>query len=68
MKKFLLSIVMIMALMPLTVKADEIIVGEGTDAKNLAPFVNSYPNSWCEVVYEASEIGKACTIGSMAFN
>lgn len=68
MKKFLLSIIMIMALMPLTVKADEIIVGEGTDAKNLAPFVNSYPNSWCEVVYEASEIGKACTIGSVAFN
>ena len=68
MKKILLSIVMIIALMPLTVKADEIIIGEGTDEKNLAPFVNSYPNSWCEIVYEASEIGKACTIGSMAFN
>ncbi len=68
MKKFLLSIIMIMALMPLTVKAQEITVGVGTDAKNLAPFVNSYPHSWCEVIYEASEIGQACTIGSMAFN
>lgn len=68
MKKFLLSIVMIMALMPLTVKADEIIVGEGTDAKNVAPFVTSYPHSWCEVIYEASEIGKACNIDSIAFN
>lgn len=68
MKKFLLSIIMIVALMPLTVKADEIIVGEGTDAKNVAPFVTSYPHSWCEVIYEASEIGKACNIDSIAFN
>lgn len=67
MKKFLLSIVMIMTLMPLTVKADEIIVGEGTDAKNLAPFVNSYPHSWCEMIYKADEIGQACNIGNIAF-
>ena len=54
-------------LFPLTMKAQEIIVGEATTDKNLAPFLNSYQNSWLEMVYTAEEIGQACTIGSIAF-
>lgn len=67
MKRFLLSVMLMVVLFPLTMKADEIIVGEATDARNVAPFVNTYPYSWLEMVYEASEIGKACNIGSIAF-
>ena len=67
MKKFLLSFMLMAVLFPLTINAQEIIVGEATDAKNLAPFVNSYPHSWCEIVYQSDEIGKACSIGGVAF-
>ena len=66
MKKLLLILVM-MVMAPSIMKADEIIVGTATDNKNVAPFVNSYPNSWLEMVYTAEEIGQACTIGSIAF-
>ena len=66
MKKLLLILVM-MVMAPSIMKADEIVVGTGTDNKNVAPFVNSYPNSWLEMVYTAEEIGQACTIGSIAF-
>ena len=66
MKKLILILVM-MVMIPSIMKADEIIVGTGTDNKNLAPFLNSYPNSWLEMVYTAEEIGQACTIGSIAF-
>ena len=54
-------------LFPLTMKADEIVVGTATDNKNAVPFLNSYPNSWIEMIYTAEEIGQACTIGSIAF-
>ena len=67
MKKFLLSLMLMVVLFPLTMKAQEIVVGEATDNKNVAPFVNSYPHSWCEVVYHVSEIGQACTIENIAF-
>ena len=66
MKKLILILVM-MVMIPSIMKADEIIVGTGTDNKNVAPFLNSYPNSWLEMVYTAEEIGQACTIGSIAF-
>ena len=66
MKKLLLILVM-MVMAPSIMKADEIVVGTATDNKNVAPFVNSYPNSWLEMVYTAEEIGQACTIGSIAF-
>ena len=67
MKKNLLFLMLMVVLFPLTMKADEIIVGEATTDKNLAPFLNSYQNSWLEMVYTAEEIGQACTIGSIAF-
>ena len=59
---------MLMAvLFPLTMNADEIMVGTATGDKNVAPFVNSYPNSWLEMVYTAEEIGQACTIANISF-
>ena len=67
MKKNLLFLMLMVVLFPLTMKAQEIIVGEATSDKNLAPFLNSYQNSWLEMVYTAEEIGQACTIGSIAF-
>lgn len=56
-----------LVMFPFTVKADEIIVGSATDNKNLVPFVNSYPYSWIEIIYQASEIGQPLTIGSISF-
>ena len=67
MKKNLLFLMLMVVLFPLTMKADEIIVGTKTDEKNAVPFLNSYPNSWMEMIYTAEEIGQACTIGSIAF-
>ena len=67
MKKNLLFLMLMVVLFPLTMKADEIVVGTATDNKNVAPFVNSFPNSWLEMVYTAEEIGQACKIGSIAF-
>ena len=66
MKKLLLILVM-MVMAPSIMKADEIIVGTATDNKNAVPFLNSYPNSWMEMIYTAEEIGQPCTIGSIAF-
>ena len=66
MKKFL-SFLILMVMASSVVKADEIIVGTKTDEKNAVPFLNSYPNSWMEMIYTAEEIGQACTIGSIAF-
>ena len=67
MKKNLLFFMLMVALLPLTIKADEIIVGKADLSKNIVPFLNSYQNSWMEMVYTAEEIGQACTIGSIAF-
>ena len=66
MKRFLL-VLMLMIMTSSVMKADEIIVGTATDARNLAPFLNSYQNSWLEMIYTAEEIGQACTIGNIAF-
>jgi hypothetical protein len=66
MKKLILILVM-MVMIPSIMKADEIVVGTATDNKNAVPFLNSYPNSWMEMIYTAEEIGPACTIGSIAF-
>ncbi|MBO7286652.1 MAG: hypothetical protein J6U85_00305, partial [Bacteroidales bacterium] len=67
MKRFLSMLLMVMLLSPLTMKADEILVGTATGHSNLGPFVNSYPHSWIEMIYTAEEIGQACTIGSIAY-
>ena len=45
-----------------------IVVGEATMESPVAPFVSAYPNSWIEMIYDAAEIGAACTIEKIAFN
>ena len=67
MKRNLLFLMLMAVLFPLTMNADEIMVGTATGDKNVAPFVNSYPNSWLEMVYTAEEIGQACTIANISF-
>ena len=67
MKRNLLFLMLMAVLFPLTMNADEIIVGTATTDKNLAPFLNSYQNSWLEMVYTAEEIGQACTITQISF-
>ena len=68
MKKFLLSLMLLVMFAPFALHADEIIVGEGTTNTNMAPFRNSSNYSWVEMIYQSSEIGQACDITSLAFS
>lgn len=68
MKKFLLSIMLVAIMLPMTIKAQEIVVGEAVGSTNFAPFVNTYSHSWIEIIYKSDEIGQAYNIGSIAFN
>ena len=67
MKKFLLSLMLLVMFAPFALHADEIIVGNGTSNTNMAPFGNSYVYSWTEMIYQSSEIGQACDITSLSF-
>ena len=67
MKKFLLSLMLMVMFAPFALHADEIIVGNGTSNTNMAPFGNSYAYSWMEMIYQGSEIGQACDITSLSF-
>ncbi len=68
MKKFLLSLMLLVIFAPFALHADEIMVGEGTTNTNMAPFRNSSAYSWVEMIYQSSEIGQACEITSLAFS
>ena len=68
MKKFLLSLMLLVMFAPFALHADEIMVGEGTTNTNMAPFRNSSAYSWVEMIYQSSEIGQACEITSLAFS
>ena len=68
MKKNLLFLMLMVVLFPLTMKADEIVVGTETGSTNTNPFLSYIHHSWAEMIYQAEEIGQACTIGSIAFN
>ena len=67
MKKFLLSLMLLVMFAPFALHADEIIVGNGASNTNSAPFGNSYVYSWTEMIYQSSEIGQACDITSLSF-
>ena len=68
MKKFLLSLVLMSFLLPFTVIAqDEVFVGDAINSKNVAPFLNSYPHSWLEMIYQKDEIGQSYSISEIAF-
>ena len=53
---------------PFALRADEIIVGTGTESANMVPFGNCYNYSWMETLYPSSEIGQAGTITALSFN
>ena len=67
MKKFLLSLMLLVMFAPFALHADEIIIGNGTSNTNTAPFGNAYAYSWTEMIYQSSEIGQACEITSLSF-
>ena len=68
MKKNLLFLMLMVVLFPLTMKADEIIVGTATGVTNVNPFLSYIRHTWVETIYQADEIGQACDIESIAFN
>ena len=67
MKKFLTFLMLMVLLVPNALRADELIIGEGTNSTNNAPFANYYSNSWVEAIYPASEIGESGLITSISY-
>lgn len=69
MKKFNLFILLqAMAMLCFTAKADEVIVGTGSDTTSSAPYYSYYSYSTTSMLYKASELGKSGRITSIAFN
>ncbi len=67
MRRFLVSLLLLVLIAPMTVKADEVIIGTGTTTGYNAPFNNFYKNSWNETIYPASSFSSACVINSVAY-
>ena len=53
---------------PFAMKADEIIIGEGTGSDYNTPFNNYYTRSWNETIYPSSAFDVTCTINSVAYH
>ena len=68
MRKFLASLMLLVLFAPFALRADEILVGNGTSDTNAAPFRTTSPYSWVEMLYKSTDIGQACTITSLAYN
>ncbi len=68
MKRFLTFLMLLVLLAPQALRADELIIGEGTNTTYNAPFMNYYSNSWVEIIYPAEEIGGAGLITSISFH
>ena len=66
MKRFLTFLMLMVLLVPNALRADELIIGDGTKSTNNAPFANYYSNSWVEAIYPASEIGESGLITSIS--
>ena len=67
MRKFLASLMLLVLFAPFALRADEIVVGNGTETNNAAPFRTTSAYSWVEMLYPSSEIGQACTITSLSY-
>ena len=70
MRKFLLSLLLLVVFSPLALRADEVIVGtaDGTAATVVVPFRNNMSASYTQSVYSKEEVGGAMTITAVAFN
>ena len=71
MRKFLLSLLLLVVFSPLALRADEVIVGtaDGTSPTATVPFRNSsFVATYTQSIYPKEEIGGAKTITAVAFN
>ena len=69
MRKFLLSLLMLAFISPLSMRADEIIVGTSDgNPSAVVPFRNNNAASYTQSIYPMAEIGGAKTITAVAFN
>ena len=68
MKKFILSMLLAVLMLPFATRADELIIGEGTGSGYYSPFNNYYKHSWNETIYQASEFDGSASISSIAYH
>ena len=69
MRKFLLSLLLLVVFSPLALRADEVIVGTADGTSTLVvPFRNNQPASYTQSVYPKEEVGGAMTITAVAFS
>ena len=69
MRKFLLSLLLLVVFSPLALRADEVIVGTADGTSTLVvPFRNNQTASYTQSVYPKEEVGGAMTITAVAFS
>ncbi|MBE6343311.1 MAG: hypothetical protein E7065_07965, partial [Lentimicrobiaceae bacterium] len=68
MKKFILSMLLAVLMLPFATRADELVIGDGTGSGYYSPFNNYYKHSWNETIYQASEFDGSASITSIAYH
>ena len=68
MRKFLLSLLLLVVFSPLALRADEVIVGTADGSTIVVPFRNNQTASYTQTIYPQSEVGGAMTITAVAFS
>ena len=68
MRKFLLSLLLLVVFSPLALRADEVIVGTADGSTIVVPFRNNNTASYTQTIYPQSEVGGAMTITAVAFS
>ena len=68
MRKFLLSLLLLVVFSPLALRADEVIVGTADGTTLVVPFRNNQTASYTQTIYPQSEVGGAMTITAVAFS
>ncbi len=68
MKKFILSMLLAVLMLPFATRADELVIGDGTGSGYYSPFNNYYKYSWNETIYQASEFDGSASISSIAYH
>ncbi|MBE6336188.1 MAG: hypothetical protein E7066_05880, partial [Lentimicrobiaceae bacterium] len=68
MKKVLLSLLLLVFMAPFAMRADEVVIGQGTGSDYNTPFNVFYKISWHESIYPASSFDMPCVINSVAYH
>ena len=69
MRKFLLSLLLLVVFSPLALRADEVIVGTVSSTTTaVVPFRNTATDTYTQSIYPQTEVGGAMTITAVAFN